>query len=132
MKKYLFHNFYCREKRSVSCHSPPKYCFLPDQNQWLYAYTVTISNRSSKTVQLLSRHWIITDANGHVEEVQGPGVVGLQPVLKPSESFEYTSMCPLPTSFGTMHGSYQMQTLDGDSFDTEIAPFSLGEPDTVH
>lgn len=104
----------------------------PEQNQWLYAYTVTISNRSSKTVQLLSRHWIITDANGHVEEVQGPGVVGLQPVLKPSESFEYTSTCPLPTSFGTMQGSYQMQTLDGDSFDAEIAPFSLGEPDTVH
>ena len=104
----------------------------PAASEWFYVYTVTISNRGEETVKLLSRHWIITDANGRVEEVRGPGVVGKQPELEPGESFEYTSGCPLPTAFGTMHGSYQMVTPDGQSFEAPIPPFALGEPDVVH
>jgi ApaG protein len=79
-------------------------------------------------MQLISRHWVITDADGKVEEVRGPGVVGAQPVLRPGERFQYTSACPLRTSFGTMHGTYQMVTDDGDRFDAEIAAFSLSTP----
>lgn len=79
-------------------------------------------------MQLISRHWVITDADGHVEEVRGPGVVGAQPVLRPGERFQYSSACPLPTAFGTMHGSYQMVTEDGEEFDAEVAAFSLSTP----
>lgn len=100
----------------------------PDDGAWFFAYTVTLHNVGSDTVQLISRHWIITDADGHVEEVRGPGVVGAQPVLKPGEKFQYTSACPLQTPFGTMHGTYQMVTEDGDQFDAEIAAFSLSTP----
>ena len=104
----------------------------PQQNRWFFLYTVTISNTGSVTAQLLSRHWIITDENGHVEEVRGPGVVGEQPVLAPGQSFEYTSGCPLTTPFGTMHGTYQMITNDGGRFDATIAPFTLSQPHTLH
>ena len=104
----------------------------PDAQQWFFLYTITIANRGTETVQLLSRHWIITDANGHVEEVRGPGVVGQQPVLPPGESFTYTSGCPLTTPFGTMEGTYQMATPSGETFDAKIAPFTLSEPYTVH
>ena len=104
----------------------------PFQNQWFFSYTVEITNEGPETVQLVSRHWIITDANGQVEEVKGPGVVGQQPVLEPGDSFEYTSQCKLKTSAGTMHGTYQMVTGDGEQFDVEIAPFVLSEPYTVH
>src|SRR5712671_250228 len=104
----------------------------PFQNQWFFYYTVRITNESDETVQLLSRHWIITDANSHIEEVRGPGVVGEQPVLAPGESFQYTSGCPLKTSTGIMHGTYQMVDGDGKYFDVEIAPFVLQEPYTVH
>ena len=104
----------------------------PERDAWFFAYTVDIINEGSTTVQLLTRHWVITNANGHVEEVRGPGVVGAQPVLQPGESFEYTSACPLPTAFGTMHGSYQMITEDGERFDAEIAPFSLSMPYAVN
>jgi ApaG protein len=104
----------------------------PFQNQWFFHYTVRISNEGDETVQLLSRHWIITDGNGHVEEVRGAGVVGEQPALSPGESFEYTSGCQLKTSTGTMRGTYQMVTEDGSHFDVEIAPFALAEPYTVH
>ena len=104
----------------------------PFQNEWFFDYTVRITNERDETVQLLSRHWIITDATGHVEEVRGPGVVGEQPVLGPGESFQYTSGCPLRTSTGVMRGTYQMVTEDGDHFDVEIAPFALHEPYTVH
>ena len=82
--------------------------FGPGRNQWFFLYTITITNDGSETVQLLTRHWIITDGNGKVEEVRGPGVVGKQPILKPGESFEYTSGCPLTTPFGVMEGTYQM------------------------
>ena len=104
----------------------------PDQQQWFFAYNVRISNEGTETAQLLSRHWIITDADGRVEEVRGPGVVGEQPVLEPGESFEYTSGCPLRTAFGTMHGTYQMVTHGGERFDAEIAAFSLGEPHAIN
>ncbi len=104
----------------------------PFQHKWFFHYTVRISNEGPDTVQLLTRHWIITDATGHTEEVKDKGVVGKQPVLKPGESFEYTSGCPLETSTGVMRGSYQMITEEGDAFDVEIAPFALHEPYTVH
>jgi ApaG protein len=104
----------------------------PFQNEWFFDYTVRITNERDETVQLLSRHWIITDATGHTQEVKGPGVVGEQPVLGPGESFQYTSGCPLPTSTGVMRGTYQMVTEDGEHFDVEIAPFALHEPYTVH
>jgi len=84
------------------------------------------------TVQLLSRHWIITDATGHVEEVRGPGVVGEQPVLGPGQFFEYTSGCPLTTPFGSMHGTYQMTSAEGARFDAVIASFTLSEPHALH
>ena len=104
----------------------------PFQNQWFFHYTVRISNEGDETVQLLSRHWFITDGAGQVEEVRGPGVVGEQPVLSPGESFEYTSGCALKTSTGSMRGTYQMVTEGGTHFDVEIAPFTLAEPYTVH
>lgn len=104
----------------------------PDEKHWFFLYTITISNHSEVTVQLISRHWVITDGNGHTEEVQGPGVVGEQPVLSPGESFTYTSGCPLRTPFGKMEGTYQMVTADAQQFDAKIAPFTLSEPYTVH
>jgi ApaG protein len=102
------------------------------QNLWFFLYTIKISNESADTVQLISRHWIITNAENQVEEVQGPGVIGKQPVLAPGESFEYTSGCPLTTPFGMMKGTYQMVTADGDNFEIEVASFALTEPYTVH
>jgi ApaG protein len=104
----------------------------PRGGLWMFAYHVKVRNDGTDTVQLVGRHWIITDATGRVEEVRGPGVVGEQPVLKPGQSFDYTSGCPLPTPMGTMHGSYQMVTQKGERFDAEIAPFTLAEPYTVN
>ena len=104
----------------------------PFQNHWVFTYAVRISNESDQTVQLVSRHWIITEATGHVDEVKGPGVVGKTPVLAPGESFQYTSGCHLTTSSGVMHGTYQRLTEEGDLFDVEIAPFALQEPYTIH
>ena len=104
----------------------------PSKSQWFFLYTVTISNEGPEVVQLLTRHWVITDGTGHVEEVRGPGVVGKQPTLKPGERFEYTSGCPLATPFGVMEGTYQMITESGERFDARIAPFTLSEPYTVH
>ena len=104
----------------------------PFQSRWFFHYTVRITNEGDETVQLLSRHWIATDANGHVQEVKGPGVVGEQPVLRPGESFQYTSGWPLKTSVGVLRGTYQMVSEGGTHFDAEIAPFALKEPYTVH
>lgn len=104
----------------------------PEQQKWFFLYTVQIANEGTETAQLVSRHWIITDANGTVQHVRGAGVVGKQPVLEPGESFSYTSACPLETPFGTMHGTYRMVTPNGERFDAEIAPFLLGEPHAVH
>ena len=104
----------------------------PQQSQWFFLYTIRITNEGPVTAQLMTRHWIITDATGHVEEVKGPGVVGEQPVLAQGQSFEYTSGCPLTTPFGSMRGSYQMTTADGEQFDAEIAEFILREPHAMH
>jgi ApaG protein len=104
----------------------------PSEKQWFFLYTITIANESRDTVQLMTRHWVITNAEGEVQKVDGPGVVGQQPVLAPGESFTYTSGCPLETSFGRMEGTYQMVTPAGESFDVVIAPFTLSEPYTVH
>lgn len=102
------------------------------ENQWFFLYTITISNEGDRRVQLISRHWIITDESGRIEEVRGSGVVGEQPVLEPGESFEYTSGCPLPTPTGTMQGSYQMRVESGEMFDAAVAPFLLSEPYLVN
>jgi ApaG protein len=104
----------------------------PSEKQWFFLYTITIANESRETVQLMSRHWVITNAEGEIQKVDGPGVVGQQPVLAPGESFTYTSGCPLETSFGRMEGTYQMVTPAGEAFDVVIAPFTLSEPYTVH
>jgi ApaG protein len=104
----------------------------PRDAHYFFAYRIRISNQGEETVQLLSRHWVISDGNGQVEHVRGPGVVGEQPVLAPGESFEYTSFCPLPTAIGSMHGTYQMVTASGTAFDAEIAPFSLAVPTAIN
>lgn len=107
--------------------------FLPDQSEpaeklWVFAYHVTITNEGAEPVQLLSRHWVITNGEGRVEEVRGPGVVGMQPLLEPGGSFQYTSGCPLDTPLGSMHGSFQMRTRQGQDFDARIDPFTLADP----
>jgi ApaG protein len=104
----------------------------PQDKQWFFLYTITITNEGAETVQLLSRHWVITNGTGEIEEVKGPGVVGEQPILQPQESFTYTSGCPLTTSFGTMEGTYEMVTRSGERFEARVAPFTLSEPYTVH
>ena len=100
----------------------------PGDSQYVWAYHVTIENQGHETVQLLSRHWMITNARGELDEVKGPGVVGEQPILKPGESFEYTSGAPLNTPWGMMGGSYRMETETGERFDIEIPTFSLDSP----
>lgn len=100
----------------------------PDENYFVWAYQVRIENKGDRRVQLHSRYWKITDAHGRVQEVRGPGVVGEQPVLKPGESFEYTSGTPLPTSSGFMVGTYQMVAENGEAFDVAIPAFSLDSP----
>jgi ApaG protein len=107
--------------------------YLPDQSspaddRFVFAYTITISNESTFTAQLRTRHWIITDGRGEIEEVKGDGVVGEQPRLSPGQSFQYTSGCVLTTPIGTMHGTYRFWRDDGTYFDVVIAPFSLASP----
>jgi ApaG protein len=111
--------------------------YIPERSslssrQYAFAYTVRIENQGEETAQLRSRHWIITDGNGSVQEVRGDGVVGAQPVLRPGENFEYTSWCVLATPSGTMRGTYQMVTDRGQSFDADIAPFRLALPATLN
>jgi len=101
----------------------------PETSQYFWAYRVVIENQGQETVHLLSRHWMISNARGELTEVKGPGVVGEQPVLKPGESFEYTSGAPLNTPSGMMGGAYQMETESGERFDIEIPTFSLDRPD---
>ena len=104
----------------------------PHLGQWFFLYTIRITNLSDETVQLVARHWVITDASGSVEEVRGPGVVGEQPVLEPGESFEYTSGCPLKTPFGFMRGRYEMLAPAGARrFEAEVAPFELRQANSV-
>jgi ApaG protein len=104
----------------------------PDANRYVFAYTVTITNLGTVPAKLITRHWVITDANNKVQEVRGSGVVGEQPYLTPGTSFEYTSGTVLETPVGRMHGSYQMLADDGVGFDAEIAPFLLSMPRTLH
>jgi ApaG protein len=104
----------------------------PQESYYFFSYQVRISNESGDTAQLVSREWVITDGNGDTQRVQGPGVVGEQPVLAPGDEFEYTSFCPLPTPVGSMHGSYRMVLESGESFEAEIAPFSLAVPHAVN
>jgi ApaG protein len=104
----------------------------PLQGEWVFEYTVRVTNRGSETLQLISRHWIITDGMDHIEEIKGPGVVGKQPVLAPGESFKYSSWCSLKTPTGAMRGTYQMVTMDGKQFDIEIAPFALKARYTIN
>ena len=115
----------------------PKATLLADQSdpgksQFVFSYTITITNTGDIAAQLVSRHWIITDAEHKVQEVKGLGVVGQQPLLKPGESFEYTSGVSRPTAVGTMRGSYQMRAEDGQTFDAPIPPFTLSVPRTLH
>jgi ApaG protein len=115
----------------------PRVTFVEDQSDparhhFVFAYTITVTNTGSVAAQLVSRHWIITDGENRVQEVRGPGVVGQQPVLKPGESFEYTSGASIPTAVGTMRGSYQMVAEDGTAFDAPIPPFTLSIPRTLH
>ena len=100
-----------------------------DKGQYFWAYTIVITNSGNETVQLRTRHWIITDATGRRQEVRGEGVVGEQPVLAPGERFEYTSGVPLPTASGFMTGSYQMVTESGERFEIDVPTFSLDGPD---
>jgi ApaG protein len=107
--------------------------YLPEQSsprddRYVFAYTITISNESQMVAQLRTRHWIITDGHGEIEEVRGDGVVGEQPKLAPGQTFQYTSGCVLTTPVGTMHGTYRFWRDDGSYFDAEIAPFSLASP----
>ncbi len=104
----------------------------PEQNRYVFAYTVTITNDGGVPAKLLTRHWVITDANSQTREVRGEGVVGEQPTLPPGTSFEYTSGTVLETPVGTMHGSYQLVAEDGTPFDAEIPTFTLSIPRTLH
>ena len=114
------------ETAYVSEHSEP------DEDRFVFAYTITLVNRCSVTAQLISRHWFITDADNRTEEVEGEGVVGEQPVLKPGEGFRYTSGAVIETPVGTMHGTYQMVAEDGRAFDATIPRFILSAPRTLH
>lgn len=104
----------------------------PDRSQYVFAYTIRITNLGTVAARLVSRHWIIIDADQRVQEVKGVGVVGQQPLLKPGESFEYTSGASLATAVGTMRGTYQMLAEDGSPFDAPIPQFTLSVPRTLH
>lgn len=104
----------------------------PREGYYFFSYRVVISNQGEETVQLLSRRWVITDGDGRQEVVEGPGVVGEQPILAPGEAFEYTSYCPLSTPVGTLHGVYRMVVADGSRFDAEISPFTLAVPGALN
>ena len=104
----------------------------PESERYVFSYTITIRNEGGEPAQLISRHWLITDANGNIQEVKGEGVVGEQPHLKPGEGFQYTSGAMITTPVGSMQGTYQMVTDNGDEFDAEIAPFTLAIPRTLN
>lgn len=125
------------ESRKYHITVTPLANFIPDQSddasgRYVFAYTITITNTGTMTAQLISRHWIITDANHSSQEVRGLGVVGEQPLLKPGESFEYTSGTSIATPVGTMKGSYQMVAEDGEQFEAEVPEFLLSMPRVLH
>jgi ApaG protein len=126
---------YTRTTRDITVSVEPQYLedrSRPEDNYFVWAYTITIENHGRDTVTLRTRYWKITDATGHVQEVRGAGVVGEQPVLKPGDSYSYTSGCPLKTSSGFMVGAYQMQLATGEFFNVEIPAFSLDSPHEKH
>jgi ApaG protein len=104
----------------------------PEQNYYFFSYKISIKNKGSEPAQLMSRHWVITDSTGHTEEVKGPGVVGLQPKIQPGQSFEYESACPLTTPTGSMKGSYNLMTENGDNLQIDIPEFYLVCPEFLH
>jgi len=104
----------------------------PTRGKYVFAYAITITNTGRVAAQLISRHWLITDGENQTQEVKGPGVVGEQPLIQPGDSFEYTSGTSLPTSVGTMRGTYQMVAEDGHAFDADIPPFTLSVPRVLH
>lgn len=121
--------------RGIQISVEPKY--LPEESRptdsfWVFTYKVTIMNIGEETSQLISRHWIISDGNGSQEHVRGPGVVGKTPILREGDSFSYTSFCPLPTELGTMHGTYQFRTEEGEDFDATIEPFVLSTSSSLN
>ena len=123
------------DKYRIEVHPMPQ--FLPEQSdpdnhRYVFAYTITVTNTGSVPAQLVSRHWIITDGNNEVQEVRGLGVVGQQPLLRPGESYRYTSGPALTTAIGTMKGSYQMVAEDGTQFEAEIPEFVLAAPGVLH
>lgn len=123
--------------KSSDIHIQVQTRYLPaqssaDESQFAFAYTITIRNLGDQAAKLLSRHWIIKDDNGKVEEVQGPGVVGLQPLIEPGQEFVYSSGAVIATEFGTMQGSYEMQLSDGSRIETPIPAFLLSQPNSVH
>ena len=123
------------EKNKIIIEAQPFYIAaqsLPEQGRFVFAYTVTISNKGDIPAKLLTRHWLITDANGKIQEVRGEGVVGEQPYLKPSDSFRYTSGAIIETSVGTMEGSYTLRSDEGEDFDATIPKFTLSIPRTLH
>ena len=125
------------EKKIYEISVNARTVFVPEQSdieagRYVFAYTITISNTGNMVAQLISRHWIITDGLNQVQEVRGMGVVGEQPVLKPGESFEYTSGTAIATPVGTMRGSYQMLAEDGTKFDAPIGEFTLSMPRVLH
>jgi ApaG protein len=123
------------EKNKIIIAATPQFIAaqsLPNQGRFVFAYTITITNAGSVPAQLLTRHWLITDANGKVEEVNGDGVVGEHPYLKPGESFSYTSGALLETPVGVMQGKYIMRSDDGDNFSAIIPRFTLSIPRTLH
>ena len=123
------------KKYEVAVSAVPQYIAEqsdPANDSYVFAYTITIENVGTVPAQLISRHWIITDAAGEVQEVRGLGVVGRQPLLQPGEKFEYTSGCQLETPVGTMRGSYQLTAVDGTQFDAEIREFTLAVPRVLH
>ncbi len=123
------------KKYDISIETTPAYLAEQsdaDRDHYVFAYTILIRNTGNIPAQLISRHWIITDANSAVQEVKGLGVIGHQPLLQPGEHFEYTSGCALPTPIGTMRGSYQMVAEDGTHFEAAIAEFVLAIPHMLH
>jgi Uncharacterized protein affecting Mg2+/Co2+ transport len=125
------------EKKKYDIRVTARSAFLPEQSdeqaeRYVFAYTIRITNEGAASAQLISRHWIITDAANQVQEVRGLGVIGEQPVLRSGESFEYSSGSSLPTSVGTMRGTYQMVAEDGTQFDAEIPSFTLSVPRVLH
>lgn len=123
------------KKYEIAVSAAPQYVVEqsdPANDNYVFAYTITVENVGTVAAQLISRHWIITDASGEIQEVRGLGVIGRQPLLQPGETFVYTSGCQLDTPVGTMRGSFQMTAVDGRQFDAEVPEFTLAVPHVLH